>query len=285
MKNMSIYRTGRVLFPEHESAFIIINADNIPFTEARVGETKPLASYSIYRPASEKIAVFEYIIDGEGEIFIDGEWRTARAGDFYILAPQDEQKYRSCPKNPWHKIWINYLSDYMESVLLAYGVKTGIYKSEHVAEIFAQVFALRDSSLSENEIAYVVAERLHSIVAEASRVARCEVKENKLRSAVSRYIFKKFNLDDLAFEMHMSKSNLIRSFRKECGVTPYEYLLQLKIDTAKSLLRDSDLPVYEIAECLAVSDEHYFSAVFKKRTGLTPGAYRKKYRAGISART
>ena len=275
---MSIYKTGRVLFPDYESAFIIINADNVPFTEARVGETRPLASYSIYRTPSEKVAVFEYVLDGEGEIFIDGEWRTARAGDFYILAPQDEQRYRSNQKNPWHKIWINYVSDYMETFLSAYGVKTGIYKSEHAAELFAQIYSIRDSVLSENEVPYLLADKLHSIVAEASREVRCTVKENKLRSAIARYIFKRFNLDELASEMHMSKSNLIRSFRKECGVTPYEYLLQLKMDSARSLLRDSELPVYEIAECLAVSDEHYFSAMFKKRTGLTPGAYRKKYR-------
>lgn len=275
---MSIYKSGKVLFPDYESAFLIINADNIPFMEARVGETKPLASYSMYRPPAEKIAVFEYIIDGEGEIFIDGAWRTARAGEFYILAPQDEHRYRSSPRNPWHKIWINYVSDYIEGMLGAYGVRTGIYKSDFAAECFAQVFAMRESPLSESELSYLLAEKLHAIIGEASREAKCEVKENKLRTAIARYIFKKLNLDEFAAEMHMSKSNLIRSFRKECGVTPYEYLLQLKINSAKSFLRDSELPVYEISECLAISDEHYFSSLFKKRTGLTPVAYRKKYR-------
>ena len=276
---MSILKNYSVKFPEHERAFQIINAERLPFSEAMIGETLPLSSYAIYRPQKGSVTVVEYIISGEGEIMINGEWHKAGAGDIYILAPGEEHRYRSNPKNPWHKLWINYSSDYMQSFISAYGVKTGVYKCAGAQEFFSEIFELSDSNLPESEICYLIAEKLHSVIAEVSREARCGVKENELRAAISRYIYKKLNLDAVADELHMSKSGLIRSFRRECGVTPYEYLLSLKIKSAKSLLRDTELPVYEIAERLAISDEHYFSAVFKKRTGIRPGAYRKKYRA------
>ena len=237
-----------------------------------------MASYSMHRSASTKVCVFEYVLDGAGEIFIDGKWHRAEAKDFYILSPGEEQRYRSDPANPWRKIWVNYSADYIRHFLAAYGVKTGIYRSEKAAGCFLEIFDMNDSEKNSDEAPFFIADRLHSIVFEASREARLGRRESELRSAIARYIYKKLDLDELSAELHMSKSSLIRVFRRNCGVTPYEYLLQLKIKTAKSLLRDTELTIREISERLAVSDEHYLSAMFRKRTGMRPGEYRKKYR-------
>ena len=230
------------------------------------------------RSPSPRITVFEYVVSGKGEILIDGEWREAQAGDFYILAPSEEHKYRASASDPWHKIWINYSSSYMEQFLKAYGVPTGIYRSARAAVCFRDIFDAAESSESASEISLVIAERIHTIVSEASREVRCESHESRLRAAVAEYVYRRLDLDELARELHMSKSSLIRGFRRATGTTPYEYLLLLKIKAAKALLRDTELPLREIAERLAVSDEHYLSAMFYRRTGVRPGAYRRKYR-------
>ena len=73
----------------------------------------------------------------------------------------------------------------------------------------------------------------------------------------------------------MSKSNVIRIFKRDCGVTPYEYLLELKTATAKALIADTDLPISRIAEKLGMGDVHAFSAMFLKRAGVRPGEYRR----------
>ena len=59
------------------------------------------------------------------------------------------------------------------------------------------------------------------------------------------------------------------------GVTPYRYLLSRRLETARLLLRGTALPVREIAFRLCFSDEHYFSSLFRRKTGQTPSAYRR----------
>ena len=61
---------------------------------------------------------------------------------------------------------------------------------------------------------------------------------------------------------------------KETGLPFSEFVRKRRIESAKSLLRDTDLSASEIAETLAFSSQSYFIRIFKAETGMTPGAYR-----------
>ena len=84
------------------------------------------------------------------------------------------------------------------------------------------------------------------------------------------------NLDDLAKNYYCSKSEIIRSFKKAYGITPYAYLISLRIDLSKNLLTDSNKTVKEIADYLRFSSEYYFSNFFKEKVGVSPREYRKR---------
>ena len=73
----------------------------------------------------------------------------------------------------------------------------------------------------------------------------------------------------------LSESQIIRIFKKDLSVSPYEYILDQKLAQARLLLRSTGLMVKEIAFQLGFCDEHYFSSLFKQKTGKTPTAYRK----------
>ena len=75
---------------------------------------------------------------------------------------------------------------------------------------------------------------------------------------------------------YLSESQIIRIFKKDMGKTPYEYSLELRLEHAKKLLRDTRMMVKEISAALHFCDEHYFSYLFKQKVGLTPLQYRKK---------
>lgn len=85
------------------------------------------------------------------------------------------------------------------------------------------------------------------------------------------------HVEELAEMAHCSKSYAIRVFKQTYGVTPYAYLLHLKLEAAKVLLRNTRASVAEIAERLGFCDSHYFSGYFKKCTQMTPGQYRKSH--------
>jgi AraC family transcriptional regulator len=82
-------------------------------------------------------------------------------------------------------------------------------------------------------------------------------------------------LSDLAREAKLSTSHLIRSFSQSTGKTPYQFLLQQRVERAQSLMRDNRVPLTEVALASGFADQHHLARVFRRVTGLTPGGYRR----------
>lgn len=82
------------------------------------------------------------------------------------------------------------------------------------------------------------------------------------------------SLDDLASIVSTSKYHFAKEFKKYIGFTPHDYLISLRINRAKALLKTTDMPVNKIAAIVGVSDINNFNYLFKKRLGMTPLQYR-----------
>lgn len=82
-------------------------------------------------------------------------------------------------------------------------------------------------------------------------------------------------LSDLAREAKLSTSHLVRSFRQSTGKTPYQYLLQQRIERARSLMRDQRTSLTEVALASGFADQHHLARVFRRITGVTPTSYRR----------
>ncbi|MBQ9784121.1 MAG: helix-turn-helix domain-containing protein [Clostridia bacterium] len=267
---------SHVKFVKKEKAYALLPKEHVPFGYATVGVTYPDPDYHIDRAAGHSINVFEYIEEGEGEICLGGVWTKARAGDVYVLRAGEEHHYRADPQNPWKKRWINYIADYLGAMLDAYGIASGIYPCEDARKYFDLAFeAARFGVYGDS--GRTVADCVHKIVSHcaASRAEERPDDAYRIREELNAALYKKLDLDGLCEKLHVSKSNVIRVFKKQYGVTPYEYLLAAKIEAAKILLATTALPVREIADRLCISDEHYFSTLFLKRVGVRPRAFRE----------
>ena len=93
---------------------------------------------------------------------------------------------------------------------------------------------------------------------------------------LARGLYERTDAAETAGQIYRSPSQAIRIFKREYGMTPIDYLLGQRVETAKLLLRNTNLQVKEIAYRLCFADEHYFSNYFRKRVGVTPGEYRQK---------
>lgn len=91
-----------------------------------------------------------------------------------------------------------------------------------------------------------------------------------------RYPDTDFGLEELSRSCHVSGSHLSRLFRQETGMTFIDYLIRVRIHKASLLLTSTDLMVYEVANRVGYSSQHYFCAAFKRVTGLAPTEYREK---------
>ena len=84
----------------------------------------------------------------------------------------------------------------------------------------------------------------------------------------------KFHQQECADLFHVNKDYMSRHFREVYGVGMITYLMEIRLRKAKELLGSSDMQIQEIADRVGFFDVKYFSAQFKKATGMTPSAYR-----------
>ena len=68
-------------------------------------------------------------------------------------------------------------------------------------------------------------------------------------------------------------------FRKEANMPPAEFLMQLRMDKAESLLRETTFSITEIANMIGYTDALAFSKMFRKRHGVSPRQYRSEAKA------
>lgn len=81
------------------------------------------------------------------------------------------------------------------------------------------------------------------------------------------------SLADLAALADLSPSHLSRSFRREFGLPPHAYLIQVRVSRARTLLRRG-MPVIEVATCVGFADQAHLTRHFRRLVGVTPGHYR-----------
>ena len=88
----------------------------------------------------------------------------------------------------------------------------------------------------------------------------------------------KVSFEQLLKKSNMSRRNFYRHFKNYTGVSPVEYLVQLRIRRAMELLRDTDTTISEISQLCGFADSNYMCRIFRKRYELSPGEFRKKLR-------
>lgn len=88
----------------------------------------------------------------------------------------------------------------------------------------------------------------------------------------------KLTVDLIAEYFSCSRSHICHTFKKKTGKSVGEYITELRLDDARSLLCYSELSVTEIAYAVGFCDSNYFSNVFKKKQGINPSEYRKSFK-------
>lgn len=101
---------------------------------------------------------------------------------------------------------------------------------------------------------------------------------NRVSRIAMRYIqdhlTKDLSIKTLAKQVALSEYYFARTFKKECGYSPHEYIVKTRITKAKELLKSSPYAQKEIARICGFSNESCFVTSFKKNTGMTPGVFR-----------
>ena len=258
---------------------------DLPFRTEMAGVFYCDGSYRI-RPQALPYIRFEYVERGEGRVRVDGREFIARAGDVYLLPRGSDHEYASSRTNPWVKMWVNASGPLLDSLIPLYGLSSVYHVPGYDAHmLFERILTAARSGGDARDIFGRIALLCHELlIGLAARVGRgaADVSEEAeaLRGFLDRSVESDVSVADMAARIYRSPSQTIRLFRETYGVTPYRYLIERRMDAARLMLRDTNLPVKQIAYRLRFADEHYFSNQFRLRAGVTPTAYRAGERRG-----
>ena len=86
------------------------------------------------------------------------------------------------------------------------------------------------------------------------------------------------NLNKISNYVSLSKNYFCNIFKKETGMTIWDYLIRIRMEEAKKMLLETEQKTYEISELVGYDDPSYFGRLFKKYTGFTPIEFRDSSR-------
>lgn len=107
--------------------------------------------------------------------------------------------------------------------------------------------------------------------------AKALVRIGKVIDYLENHFVDKIYLDQLAKMAFMSTRNFQRIFRKAVGASPSSYIMQIRLQKARKLLRNSDTSISDIAIDTGFGDSNYFIKCFKKELEITPVKFRMRY--------
>lgn len=244
------------------------------------GITYPDSSYLIKREKSD-IYVFEYVLDGEGTVWDSGAARKVKKGDVYILKKGESHRYYSDKKEPMKKIWFNVDGSIIAHLLSDYSLSNTCH-IEGFGEPY-MFFKIR------NKLLECKAERrlhdgemdilFHMLIKKLSDFEKKKdyVKSEAeiLKDYIDSHLDRSLTIKELANHIYRSPSHAINIFKNSFGKTPYDYMLERKIETAKMLLKNTNMKIGDVCTECGFTDGHYFSRYFKKCVGTSPNEYRK----------
>lgn len=257
--------------------------ENMPFAIEGVGTSYSDKNYYMERSSSD-VTVFEYIVKGSGFVTAYHNEFIPHAGDSYLLRADEPHKYHASPDDPWEKIWINIRGNMIFPIMDAYGLDRsmllpGVDISPYIKRIHSIAF---DDSLDTNEImdqSFVVFLEMCQFISNnlPDRNPPKNIPANivELRQYIDDHLSEHLDLAECSKITYLSISQTIRNFRAAYGVTPYEYLNQRRISTAKLLLTNSTMSIEEIAVQVGFPDRNYFSKYFKRKVGKSPSQFRQ----------
>jgi len=110
------------------------------------------------------------------------------------------------------------------------------------------------------------------------RLSYSQIKAQQAQELIAQhYGDPRLSLHALCRDLGVSLSHFSMIFKEATGRTFTEYLTAVRLEQAMLLLKTTTMKAYEIAQAVGYADQHYFSIIFKKETGVSPIQYREKF--------
>lgn len=233
--------------------------------------------------------LFFLVSSGSGVLQYQGVTRELHQGDCVFLDCRSPYLHRSS-EDLWSLQWIHFYGPNMSGIYQKYLERGGrpVFTPDSLDPyntLIEETYRLADSSdyLKDMKIYEKLIGLLTLLMEESWNPGERRKGSAKgqslqhIKDYLDQHYQEKVLLDDLAEQFYINKYYLTRIFREQFGITISNYLLQVRITHAKQLLRFSDLSVEAAGRECGIPDANYFSRIFRKIEGCSPGEYRKRW--------
>ncbi len=205
----------------------------------------------------------------------------------YLVVPGELEIITADEKDPYESYWIIFKGTLAPEIIKLCGLEKRCHvfsfdKNAECAKILNSVL-FDDSYANDYSEAFALQAAFNNIISIHTNENRVISGSVNLTARDLAMIFEKsyqqdLKINELAESFRYSRNHLYSIFKSEYGISPQDYLLNLRIEKAKQLLsrEDMKLSVKEVAYAVGFRDQLYFSKLFKKRTGSTPLEFRNE---------
>ncbi len=241
---------------------------------------------------TKRVGLDSYLINAT----ISGKGILEYCGEKYIIMPktvmfidckEHQNYYTDAKTGKWEMLWVhlcgNNIKPYYERFLEKNNGSNVAVLSDNnnVCEIIDNIIAVSANYTKDHDSEIIADQLLHSLISECIIKSGSDISSAPDFIKQSAYYLRhhyseEIDLDFLAREFNISKFHLQRTFKQAFGVSPAKYLINIRINHAKRLLRGTTLSVNEISEQIGM-EPNYFIQLFKSLENETPGHYRNKW--------
>ena len=239
--------------------------------------------FTIDRPNGRDDITFLHFLC-EMDILINGKKIHTNPGAVLFYAPKTPQWF--CGKRPVVHNWMHISSDVLPR-LAALGIECDrVYylpDDSFITDIFQKIET--EIYVLDEENSEIAAHYFEIFLLQFSRAIKSPSRLHsgktfddlvRLRSFIRSKYASDLTAADLAQRIGMSQSRFFEVYRKTFHVTPVQDIINMRVENAKRLLAETDIPVSEIAFRCGYANLTHFNRQFKSTTHTTPSAYREK---------
>jgi AraC-like DNA-binding protein len=256
---------------------------------AECGTQKCAPGYS-YGPALRDFYLIHFIHSGRGLFRIGDREFYLKAGDLFLIPPNLKIFYCADSINPWHYSWIAFHGTKAEFYLKRANlsqenpvVSSNCY--EYINQCFKDMMSTRNSSRNKEiyllGIFYLL---LSNLIEQAPVNSLDEVDADSKQDYVNKAVefikinySKKISITNIAEHVGVDSKYLCKVFKAKLKISPYKFLLCIRIDKACELLQNDTLTIGDISRSVGYEDQLLFSKMFKRSKGISPREFRQSY--------
>lgn len=257
-----------------------LQAQNMFFYPICVGHFYYKPHYHLMRNAYDSFLLM-YILHGECTVVASGKRYTATTGQLVFIDCYTAHEYSST--NGWECLWLHFdgrlAREYYNAITgsseaVVFHAKSYSIKADmtNIVNIFTQNQRVTEVFIS-SYITNILTQLLISI-SESNSVSGSSSIIDHITCYINEHPADDLSLNKLASIANLSPYYFARTFKKETGKTPHEYVMTSRINLAKFYLKTSRLSIEEIATCIGFVTASSFCCSFRKHVGITALKYR-----------